>query len=103
MGQMKKAGRVDLGAWADGRPDYAESTDFFKAAQLAEVAKSPLYIVHTSSAKTVQLIAEAKARGVQVIAETCPQYLNFTRDADFGVLGKVNPPIKEQKDSNMLW
>lgn len=103
MDQMRKAGRVDLGAWADGRPDYAESTDFFKAAQLAEVARSPLYIVHVSSAKTVQLIAEAKARGVGVIAETCPQYLNFTRDADFGVLGKVNPSIKEQKDSDKLW
>jgi dihydropyrimidinase len=101
--RMKKAGRVDLGAWADGRPDYAESTDFFKAAQLAEVAKSRLYVVHVSSAKTVQLIAEAKARGQGVIAETCPHYLNFTRDAAFGVMGKVNPSIKEQKDSDMLW
>jgi dihydropyrimidinase len=103
MEKMKQTGRVDLGAWADGRPDYAESTDFFKAAQLAEVAKSPVYIVHVSSAKTVQLIAKAKARGKKVIAETCPQYLNFTRDAEFGILGKVNPSIKEQKDSDMLW
>jgi dihydropyrimidinase len=103
MEQMKKTGRADLGAWDDGRPDYAESTDFFKAAQLAEVVKSPLYIVHVSSAKTVQLIAEAKARGVKVIAETCPHYLNFTREADFGILGKVNPAIRKQNDSDMLW
>jgi dihydropyrimidinase len=77
--------------------------DFYKAAQLAELAKSRLYIVHVSSAKTVQLIAEAKARGVEVIAETCPHYLTFTRDAAFDVLGKVNPSIKDQKDSDMLW
>ena len=103
MGQVRNAGRTDLGAWADGRPDFAESTDFFKAAQLAETAGSPLYIVHTSSAKTVKLIAEAKARGVEVIAETCPHYLTFTRDSDIGVLGKVNPSIKDQKDSDALW
>ncbi|MFH1092106.1 MAG: amidohydrolase family protein, partial [Pseudomonadota bacterium] len=101
--RLREAGRVDLGAWADGRPDYAESTDFFKAAQLAEVANSPLYIVHVSSAKTVKLIAEAKARGVKVIAETCPQYLYFTRDSAIGVLGKVNPSIKTQADQDMLW
>ena len=101
--RLKKAGRVDLGAWADGRPDYIEALDFFKAAQLAELAKSRLYMVHTSSAKTVQFIAEAKARGVEVIAETCPHYLLFTKDSTIGVLGKVNPSIKEQKDSDMLW
>lgn len=103
MSRMREAGRVDLGAWADGRPDYAESTDFFKAAQLAEVANSPLYIVHVSSAKTVKLIAEAKARGVKVTAETCPQYLYFTSDSAIGVLGKVNPSIKTQADQDMLW
>jgi len=103
QGRLKKAGRADLAAFAEGRPYYAESTDFYKAAQLAEVAKSPLYIVHTSSAKTVQLIAEAKAQGVEVIAETCPHYLLFTKDSTIGVLGKVNPSIKEQKDSDMLW
>ena len=103
QGRLKKAGRVDLGAWADGRPDYIEALDFYKAAQLAELAKSRIYVVHVSSAKTVQLIAEAKARGVEVIGETCPHYLTFTRDAKFGVLGKVNPSIKEQKDSDMLW
>jgi dihydropyrimidinase len=101
--RLKKAGRKDLGAWADGRPDYIEALDFYKAAQLADIAKCQMYIVHVSSGRTVQLIAEAKARGVKVIAETCPHYLTFTKDAPFGVLGKVNPSIKEQKDSDMLW
>jgi len=101
--RLKKTGRVDLGAWADSRPDYIEALDFYKAAQLAKLANTRLYIVHVSSAMTVQLIVEAKAQGIRVIAETCPHYLCFTRDASFGILGKVNPAIKEQKDSDALW
>lgn len=98
-----KEGRDGLGAWADARPGYCEALDIQKAARYAKEADCPLYVVHVSSAESVSVIAEAKSKGVKIIAETCPQYLCFTRDEDFGVLGKVNPPIKSKKDLEMIW
>src|ERR1019366_5642106 len=46
-----------------------------RAVRLAEVTRAPLYIVHVSSAPALQAIVEARDRGQNVFAETCPQYL----------------------------
>ena len=48
----------------------------------------------------MQLIREAKARGVQVTAETCPHYFTLTDEviSTFDTNTKVNPPIREEKD-----
>jgi dihydroorotase-like cyclic amidohydrolase len=53
----------------------------------------------------VDLVREAKKRGVKVIAETCPHYLQFTRDDDdkIGRMGKVNPPIRSKWHQEKLW
>jgi dihydropyrimidinase len=38
-----------------------------------------------------------------VIAETCPQYLTHTSDMPIGSLGKVNPPLRSDRDREALW
>ena len=67
---------------------------------LAESLDLPVHICHVSTYSGVQLIREAKARGVQVTAETCPHYftLNDSVIAGFDTNTKVNPPIREEKD-----
>ncbi len=67
---------------------------------LAESLNLPVHICHVSTYSGVQLIREAKARGVQVTAETCPHYLTLTDEVikDFDTNTKVNPPIREEKD-----
>ncbi|MBR7186319.1 MAG: dihydroorotase [Clostridia bacterium] len=67
---------------------------------LAESLGVPVHICHVSTYSGVQLIREAKARGVQVTAETCPHYFTLTDEIikDFDTNTKVNPPIREERD-----
>ncbi len=67
---------------------------------LAESLDLPVHICHVSTYSGVQLIREAKARGVKVTAETCPHYFTLTDDAirSFDTNTKVNPPLREEKD-----
>ena len=67
---------------------------------LEESLGLPVHICHVSTYSGVQLIREAKARGVQVTAETCPHYFTLTDEAiqDFDPDTKVNPPLREERD-----
>ncbi len=67
---------------------------------LAESLGLPVHICHVSTYSGVQLIREAKARGVRVTAETCPHYFTLTDAAiaDFDTDTKVNPPLREERD-----
>lgn len=67
---------------------------------LAESLSLPVHICHVSTYSGVQIIREAKARGVRVTAETCPHYFTLTDEviATFDTNTKVNPPIREEKD-----
>lgn len=67
---------------------------------LAESLDLPVHICHVSTYSGVQLIREAKKRGVKVTAETCPHYFTLT-DAvieHFDTNTKVNPPLREERD-----
>lgn len=67
---------------------------------LAETTNTPIHIAHVSTKLSVQLIREAKARGVKVTCETCPHYFCMTeqellkQDADY----RMNPPLREEAD-----
>lgn len=67
---------------------------------LAESLGVPVHICHVSTYSGVAIIRDAKRRGVQVTAETCPHYFILTDDiiADFDTFTKVNPPVREEKD-----
>ena len=67
---------------------------------LSESLDIPVHICHVSTYSGVQLIREAKARGVKVTAETCPHYFTLTDEviASFDTNTKVNPPIREERD-----
>jgi dihydropyrimidinase len=98
-------GRNDLKAWTDARPDIAEEEATRRAIWYAEETGGRLYIVHMTIGRGVQWVREAQARGVQVIAETCPHYLVLTKfDHDkVGHLGKVNPPLRDEWNQQQLW
>ena len=71
---------------------------------LAESLDLPVHICHVSTYSGVQLIREAKARGVKVTAETCPHYFTLTDEviASFDTNTKVNPPIREERDRRAI-
>ena len=102
---VKAAGRRDLGAWSDARPNAAESTRVAMAIELARLAGAPLYVAHLSTAEAADLVAAARARGEAVWAEVTPHHLTHTGDmeAEIGCWGKVNPPLRAARDTARLW
>jgi D-hydantoinase len=100
-----EAGRDDLKAWTDARPDIAEEEATRRAIWYCKETRSRLYIVHMTIGRGVQWVREAQAEGVDVIAETCPHYLVLTKyDNDkVGSLAKVNPPLRDAESQELLW
>jgi dihydroorotase len=78
----------------------AESAQAARDVLLAEFTQGRLHIAHVSARTTVDVIRWAKARGVQVTAETCPHYFTLTEEAlaDFDTNCKVNPPLRAEGD-----
>ncbi len=83
-----------------GIPRAAEEIDVARVILLAETLGLRAHICHVSTRGAVQLLREAKRRGVRVTAETCPHYFTLTDDAvtGFDANTKVNPPLREAAD-----
>lgn len=77
-----------------GMPREAEEVIVARNLNLAERTGARLHISHISTKGSVQLIREAKSRGIGVTCETSPHYFILTEDAigDYDTLAKVNPP-----------
>ena len=83
-----------------GIPRAAEEIMLAREIILAETLHKRVHICHVSTKGGVQLLREAKARGVAVTAETCPHYFSLTDDVimSYDADTKVNPPLREAKD-----
>ena len=83
-----------------GIPAAAEDCGTAREIAAAASIGAPVHICHVSTKGSVALIRDAKRRGVQVTAETCPHYLLLTeealrrKDADY----RMNPPLREEAD-----
>ncbi|HML35317.1 dihydroorotase [Sporomusa sphaeroides] len=79
-----------------GRPAVAEDIAVARDIMLAEYANSPIHIAHVSSKGAVEIIRQAKRRGVKVTAETTPHHLTLTDEElkSFNTAFKVNPPLR---------
>lgn len=87
------------------RPEIVAIEAVTRAAVLAEWTGARIHVLHISSAGELRPLAEAKARGVEITGETCPCYL-FLNSGDYDRLGsviRVNPPVREVKDSVAIW
>lgn len=93
-------GRISTILGLSGIPRAAEETIVARNLSLAACAGNRLHISHVSTAGSVQLIREAKKRGVNVTCETCPHYFWITDEAVKGyhTFVKVNPPLRTEKD-----
>lgn len=83
-----------------GNPWASETNMVSRELILAEYLNVPVHIAHVSAKLSVELIREAKARGVQVTCETCPHYFTLTEEAvgNYDTNAKVNPPLRSQAD-----
>ncbi len=90
------------------RPPEAEAEATHRAIALAEMADARVYVVHVSAAGAVDAVAEARRRGADVFAETCPQYvvLSAERYDEPGFEGAkyvMSPPLRPKEMHERLW
>ncbi|SFC70578.1 dihydropyrimidinase [Bacillus sp. OV322] len=90
------------------RPPEIEGEATGRAAQLAGLANSQLYVVHVSCQDAAEKIIEARKKGFDVWGETCPQYLvldqSYMEKPDFeGAKYVWSPPLREKHHQDFLW
>lgn len=103
--KMQAAGRIDAMAHLAARPAVAEIEAIGRVLTLAEWTGARVHIAHHSAADSLYLLRAARARGVDVTAETCPQYLLLNTDhmRTLGGVMRLNPPIREPRHNQPLW
>jgi dihydropyrimidinase len=90
------------------RPTRAEAEGVHRAIALAEMAKSPVYIVHLSCSDALDEVTRARDLGIPAYAETCPQYLFldyslYERPGFEGAKWVMTPALREQWNQDKLW
>jgi dihydropyrimidinase len=93
---------------ATTRPTILEGEATHRAIRLAELAGTPLYIVHLSAGEALSAVTEARDRGIPVHAETCPHYLFLTEEEyerpEFeGAKYVMTPPLRTHHHQTQLW
>jgi dihydropyrimidinase len=93
---------------AISHPRGSEAEAFNRLIACAELLDQPIMIFHVSTAEGVEVIRQARGRGLKVFAETCPQYLFLTaKDLDRpgleGAKWMCSPPLRSEIDQQALW
>ena len=102
---MKENGKVSIRDYVNSRPILSEMEAVSRVLAYAESTGCKTHIVHASSGEVVNIVADAKKRGIDVTVETCPHYLSLTV-SDFEKLGpiaKCAPPLRDEENVEGLW
>jgi len=100
MNEGKLSARLGL----KGIPPASEEIMVSRDIDLALFTAGRLHIAHVSTVGSVEIIAEAKAKGIRVTTEVTPHHLTLTEEAVAGydTSAKVNPPLRTQNDIDAL-
>jgi dihydropyrimidinase len=92
---------------AKTRPAWGTVEASLRAAALAaQAGDAPLYLVHMNTAGEVDQLAYARQHGLNMMGETCPQYLFFSEEdlqRDDGAKWICSPPMRSEHDNERLW
>ena len=99
------AGRRDAMAHAESRPPVIETVAVNTALYFAEITGCWVHICHCASSEALRLITDARARGVKVTVETCPQYLalntgDLVNQAGFA---RCAPALRDHAEVDAIW
>jgi allantoinase len=103
--RARERGDDSPAAYAASRPAEAEATAVMSAVDAVRSTGARVHIVHLASGEGLDVISAARLEGLPVSAETCPHYLQFTKE-DFEKLGsmlKTAPVVKGPRDRQRLW
>lgn len=107
--ELKRAGRLSPASHPLSRPASAEAAAVSRFCALAGQANALAMVVHLSAKESLDAVRSARARGIRVFAETCPQYLLlddsvYSKQDYAGAAGFVcAPPIRKREDADALW
>ena len=107
--RLEAAGRTAPRFHAASRPMLVEREATHRAIALSELVDVPILIVHVSGREAVEQIRWARARGMNVFAETCPQYLFLTaddlgtEDSYLGARCVCSPPPRDKSNQEVIW
>ncbi|MCD6527815.1 MAG: dihydroorotase [Desulfuromonas sp.] len=99
-GGVMNEGRVATELGLTGNPWVAEASTVARDLMLAEFTGARLHVCHISTRRTVELIREAKARGIKVTCEVTPHHFTLTEEAvrGYDVNAKMGPPLRTADD-----
>ncbi|MDY4078951.1 MAG: allantoinase AllB [Clostridium sp.] len=97
--------KITFKDYLESRPVEAEIKAVKDVIDIAEKTKCRVHICHVSSIEVAKIIKEAKNKGINVTAETCPHYLIFNEDDVIkgGAAFKCSPPLRKKEDADKLW
>ncbi|MGE8319484.1 MAG: dihydropyrimidinase [Comamonas sp.] len=107
--RLEAAGRTAPRYHAHSRPMLVEREATHRAIALGELVDTPILIVHVSGREAVEQIRWARAHGLHVFAETCPQYLFLTAedlgidDSYHGAKCVCSPPPRNRENQEVIW
>ena len=92
----------------NSRPMPVEREATHRAITLSELVDVPILVVHVSGAEAVEQIRWARGRGLNIFAETCPQYLFLTQehlglDGFHGAKCVCSPPPRDARNQQVIW
>lgn len=98
-----KNGQASLQNHPLTRPDYTEYEAIEKVVSLVRKTKCQTYIVHVSTQKSLEIIAQAQAEGLSIYAESCPQYFTFNntvyeKPEEQALAYIISPPIRSEEN-----
>ena len=104
MMRAAKLGKI-VAVHAESNQLTSELEAIQRAILFAQETGCPLHIVHISSGRGIVMVAEARARGIDVSCETCTHYLVLTEDdvEELGAVAKCAPPLRPQTEQDALW
>lgn len=99
-GGCMNEGLVSTELGLPGIPSAAEDVMVARNVSLAELTGARLHLAHISTAGSVRMVREAKARGLKVTAEACPHHFTLTEELTRGynTHAKMNPPLRTLQD-----
>lgn len=95
---MSREARISAAHHAGTRPELAELSAVQQVLATAESLDAPVYFVHQSTAGSIDLVRDARRRGVRAYTETCPHYLALSSDAYAGPRPELYvccPPLRD--------
>jgi dihydroorotase len=104
LGGLMHEGLVAARLGLRGAPGAAEVVGVSRDLAIAELTGARLHLAHVSTAGAVDLIRQAKSRGVHVTADVNPHHLMLTDDALHGydTMAKIQPPLRPRHDVDAL-